>query len=87
MERLRQIDPTLRISNLTDRHPIRRPADLARLAHGLRIAGLRDVITTVPTLVEEIQLVKILGEIFLALTVIKQAIYRCFLEQGKTENL
>jgi TolB-like protein len=40
MERLRQIDPTLRISNLKDRHPIRRPADLARLADGLRIAGL-----------------------------------------------
>jgi TolB-like protein len=40
MERLRQIDPTLRISNLKDRHPIRRPTDLARLADGLRIAGL-----------------------------------------------
>jgi TolB-like protein len=40
MERLRQIDPTLRISNLKDRHPIRRPADLATLADGLRIAGL-----------------------------------------------
>jgi len=40
LERLRQIDPTLRISNLKDRHPIRRPADLAKLADGLRIAGL-----------------------------------------------
>src|SRR6266576_3830341 len=40
LERLRQIDPTLRISNLKDRHPIRRPADLARLADGLRMAGL-----------------------------------------------
>jgi len=40
MERLRQIDPTLRISNLKDRHPIRRPDDLARFADGLRIAGL-----------------------------------------------
>jgi TolB-like protein/Tfp pilus assembly protein PilF len=40
MERLRQIDPTLRISNLKDRHPIRRPSDLARLADGLRKAGL-----------------------------------------------
>lgn len=40
MERLRRIDPTLRVSNLKDRHPIRRPADLARLADGLRMAGL-----------------------------------------------
>jgi len=40
MERLRQIDPTLRICNLKDRHPIRRPDDLARFADGLRIAGL-----------------------------------------------
>jgi len=40
MERLRQIDPALRISNLKDRHPFRRPADLAILAQGLRIAGL-----------------------------------------------
>jgi len=40
MERLRQIDPTLRTSNLKDRHPIRQPADLARIADGLRKAGL-----------------------------------------------
>jgi TolB-like protein/Tfp pilus assembly protein PilF len=40
MDRLRQIDPALRISNLTERHPIRRPADLARFAEGLRMAGL-----------------------------------------------
>jgi TolB-like protein len=40
MEHLRRIDPTLRISNLKDRHPLRRPDDLARFAHGLRIAGL-----------------------------------------------
>jgi TolB-like protein/tetratricopeptide (TPR) repeat protein len=40
MERLRHIDPTLRISNLKDRHPIRRPDDLARFADGLRMAGL-----------------------------------------------
>jgi tetratricopeptide (TPR) repeat protein len=40
MERLRPIDPTLRISNLKDRHPLRRPDDLARFADGLRIAGL-----------------------------------------------
>jgi adenylate cyclase len=40
MEHLRQIDPTLRISNLKDRHPLRRPDDLARFADGLRMAGL-----------------------------------------------
>jgi tetratricopeptide (TPR) repeat protein len=40
MDQLRQIDPTLRISNLKDRHPIRRPADLARFVEGLRLAGL-----------------------------------------------
>jgi TolB-like protein len=40
MEHLRRIDPTLRISNLKDRHPLRRPDDLARFADGLRIAGL-----------------------------------------------
>ena len=40
MDRLRQIDPALRISNLKERHPIRRPADLARFAEGLRMAGL-----------------------------------------------
>ncbi len=43
MERLRQIDPTLRICNLKDRHPIRRPDDLARFADGLRIAGLPEI--------------------------------------------
>ena len=42
MERLRQIDPTLCISKLKERHPIRRPEDLARFAEGLRIAGLRE---------------------------------------------
>ena len=40
MRHLRQIDPTLRISNLKDRHPIRRPEHLARFADGLRQAGL-----------------------------------------------
>jgi TolB-like protein len=40
MDRLRQIDPALRISNLKERHPIRRAADLARVAEGLRMAGL-----------------------------------------------
>jgi hypothetical protein len=40
MKRLRQIDPGLRISHLKERHPIRRPADLARFVEGLRMAGL-----------------------------------------------
>ena len=38
--RLRGLDPAFRISNLTDRIPLRRPQDLARLAEGLRKAGL-----------------------------------------------
>ncbi len=40
MERVRQIDPALRISNLQDWYPIRRPQDLATLTEGLRKAGL-----------------------------------------------
>src|ERR1700730_16028864 len=40
MERLRQIDPTLRISTLKDRHPIRRPDDLTKFVEGLRKAGV-----------------------------------------------
>ena len=40
MARLRQLDPALRISNLKDLIPLRRPEDLARLAEGLRKAGL-----------------------------------------------
>ena len=40
MERLRRLDPALRISNLPESFPIRRPEDLARLADGLRRAGL-----------------------------------------------
>jgi tetratricopeptide (TPR) repeat protein len=42
MEDLRRLDPTLRISNLTDWLPIRRPKDLATFADGLRKAGLPD---------------------------------------------
>ncbi|MPZ46779.1 MAG: CadC-family transcriptional regulator [Betaproteobacteria bacterium] len=42
MHQLRQLDPTLRISNLTDYLPIRRPQDLAVFADGLRRAGLPD---------------------------------------------
>jgi TolB-like protein len=40
MQHLHQLDPTLRISNLTDYIPIRRPQDLAILSDGLRQAGL-----------------------------------------------
>jgi TolB-like protein/Flp pilus assembly protein TadD len=40
MQRLRELDPTLRISNLTDWLPIRRPSDLVTFADGLRKAGL-----------------------------------------------
>ena len=40
MDHLRQIDSTLRISNLTDWLPIHRPEDLATFADGLRRAGL-----------------------------------------------
>jgi TolB-like protein/Flp pilus assembly protein TadD len=40
MNRLRQLDPTLSLSNLADWLPIRRPEDLAMLADGLRRAGL-----------------------------------------------
>jgi TolB-like protein len=40
MQHLRQLDPTLCISNLTNYLPIRRPQDLAVFADGLRKAGL-----------------------------------------------
>jgi TolB-like protein len=40
MNHLRQLDSTLRISNLGDWLPIRRPEDLATFANGLRRAGL-----------------------------------------------
>lgn len=40
MHQLRQLDPTLRISNLGDWLPIHRPEDLAIFAEGLRKAGL-----------------------------------------------
>jgi hypothetical protein len=42
MSRLRRIDPALRISNLEQWFPIRRPEDFARWAEGLREAGLPD---------------------------------------------
>ena len=40
MQRLRQLDPTLRISNIRDWLPIHRAQDLAIFADGLRKAGL-----------------------------------------------
>ena len=40
MARLREADPSHRISNLRDRIPLRRPEDRARLEEGLRLAGL-----------------------------------------------
>jgi hypothetical protein len=40
MARLRQLDPALRVSNLKDVFPIRRPEDFAKCADGLRQAGL-----------------------------------------------
>jgi len=40
MEQLRQLDPTLSLSNLADWLPIRRAGDFATLADGLRRAGL-----------------------------------------------
>ncbi|HEY0524248.1 MAG TPA: winged helix-turn-helix domain-containing tetratricopeptide repeat protein [Stellaceae bacterium] len=42
MSQLRRLDPGLRISNLADWLPIRRPEDLATFADGLRRAGLRE---------------------------------------------
>jgi tetratricopeptide (TPR) repeat protein len=40
MARLREIDPTLRVSDLRHLVPFRRPEDLARYEEGLRKAGL-----------------------------------------------
>jgi len=42
MKRLREADPAMRISNLKDRVPWRRPEDLARVVDGLRKAGLAE---------------------------------------------
>jgi len=39
-KRLREIDPNLRISNLLESYPIRRPDDFAKWADGLRLAGI-----------------------------------------------
>ena len=40
MQRVRELDPTLRLATLREWLPIRRPEDLAVLSEGLRIAGL-----------------------------------------------
>jgi TolB-like protein len=40
MQRLRVLDPSLRVSGLKDWLPIHRPEDLARFSDGLRLAGL-----------------------------------------------
>jgi hypothetical protein len=40
MARLREIDPTLRVSDLKDLTPLQRPEHAARYAEGLRKAGL-----------------------------------------------
>jgi TolB-like protein/class 3 adenylate cyclase len=40
MANLRKIDPAMRVSNVKDWVPLRRPSDLKRLEEGLRIAGL-----------------------------------------------
>ncbi|MDH4654727.1 MULTISPECIES: winged helix-turn-helix domain-containing protein [unclassified Pseudomonas] len=40
MQRLHELNPSLRISNLKDWLPIKRPEDFARFAEGLRLAGL-----------------------------------------------
>ncbi|MGE8064786.1 winged helix-turn-helix domain-containing tetratricopeptide repeat protein [Pseudomonas sp. NPDC089569] len=40
MQRLRELDPSLRLANLKDWLPIKRAEDLARFADGLRLAGL-----------------------------------------------
>jgi tetratricopeptide (TPR) repeat protein len=40
MAHLRELDPSLRVSNLTEVFPLRRPEDLAKFAQGLQEAGL-----------------------------------------------
>jgi hypothetical protein len=42
MQGLRQIGPALRIANLADQFPLRRPEDMSAFATGLRKAGLPD---------------------------------------------
>src|SRR5262249_2440429 len=40
MTHVRELDPALRISSLSDVYPVRRPEDLAKIVEGLRKAGL-----------------------------------------------
>jgi hypothetical protein len=40
MARVREVDPELRIADVRDRFPFRRPQDHARLVEGLRKAGV-----------------------------------------------
>jgi adenylate cyclase len=40
MARLRELDPSLRVANLSEVYPVRQAEDLAKLAEGLRKAGL-----------------------------------------------
>jgi hypothetical protein len=40
--RLRDLDPALRLANVKDWAPFRRPEDLARFENGLQKAGLPD---------------------------------------------
>ncbi len=40
IQRLHDLEPSLRVSNLKDWLPIQRPEDLARFADGLRLVGL-----------------------------------------------
>jgi hypothetical protein len=42
MAHLREFDPSLRVSNLTEVYPLRRAEDLTKFAEGLRKAGLPD---------------------------------------------
>jgi TolB-like protein/Flp pilus assembly protein TadD len=42
VERLRQVDPTISLSTLADRVPLRNPEHLSRYVEGLRRAGLQD---------------------------------------------
>jgi TolB-like protein len=42
MSHLRHIDPALRVSNLKELTPLRRPQDMARYSEGMRKAGLPD---------------------------------------------
>jgi hypothetical protein len=40
VDRLREVNPTFRVSSFKDLLPLRRPEDLARFEEGLRKAGL-----------------------------------------------